>query len=108
MADKFLVVRWLLQHTGVLKDIAAIVAGWTDGLSLAGKLEIVYKIALALVPVIETFPVFKAQAVEITEAEAEEDLVKVQAIGIPLPIILTIIGPIVSTLINIIIQRRND
>lgn len=108
MADKFLVVRWLLQHTGVLKDIAALVAGWTDGLSLSGKLEIVYKVALALVPVIETYPVFKSQAVEITEAEAEQDLVEIQAIGIPLPVILTIIGPIVSTLINILIQRRQD
>lgn len=106
MADKFLVVRWLLSNTPVLKEIAQIVAGWSDSLTLTQKLEVVYLIAKALLPVIETFPLFQAQA--LSEEEGEEVLATAQAdYGIPVPLLVTVVVPIVSTLVQIMIARRN-
>lgn len=108
MADKFLIVKWLLQHTSVLKDLAGIVAKWNDTLSLTDKLDLVYQICKALLPVIETFPMFQAQGIsEFTEEEAQQDLATVQSLGIALPILLNVIAPIVTTLVNLIIARRN-
>lgn len=107
MTDKFLIVRWLLSNTGVLKEIAGIVSGWSDSLTVAQKLEVVYLIAKAVLPVIETFPLFQAQAMS---AEEQEDmLVTAQAdYGIPVPILLTVVAPIISTLVQIMIARRNQ
>ena len=108
MADKFLIVKWLLANTSVLKELAAIVAKWADSLSLAEKLDIVYQVCKALLPVIETFPLFQAQGIgEMTEEEAQRDLATVQSLGIALPILLNVIAPIVTTLVNLIIARRN-
>jgi hypothetical protein len=107
MADKFLVIRWLLGHTGVLKEIAAIVSGWANDLTLAAKLELVYKVIQALLPVIETFPTFQAKTAVITEAESDADLVEIQAVGVPVPLVITVIAPLVSALIQIILARRN-
>jgi hypothetical protein len=106
MVDKFLVVRWLLQNTSVLKQIAAIVSDWASDLPLAAKLELVYKVIQSLLPVIETFPVFQAKADAITEEEADADLVEIQAVGVPIPLVITVIAPIVSALIQIILARR--
>jgi hypothetical protein len=106
MADKLLVIRWLLGHTGVLKEIAAIVAGWANDLTLAAKLDLVYKVIQALLPVIETFPTFQAKTATVTEAEAEADLVEIQAVGVPVPLVLSVIAPLVSALIQIILARR--
>lgn len=108
MADKFLVVKWLLQHTGVLKDIAAIVAKWSDSASLSDKLEIIYLVSKALLPVIETFPMFQAQGIgDLTEEEAQKDLATVQSLGIALPLLLNVVAPLVTTLINVMLARRN-
>jgi|GEM_PF-7124652 len=107
MTDKFLIVRWLLSNTTVLKEIANIVAGWSDSLSLSQKLEIVYLIAKAVLPVIETFPLFQAQA--LSAEEQDEVMATAQAeYGIPIPILLTVVAPIVSTLIQVFIARRNQ
>jgi hypothetical protein len=106
MVDKFLVVRWLLQHTGVLKQIAAIVSGWANDLPLAAKLELVYKVVQSLLPVIETFPTFQAKTAVITEAEADADIVEIQAVGVPVPLVLSVIAPLVSALIQVILARR--
>lgn len=106
MTDKFLIVKWLLSNTSVLKEIAGIVSGWSDSLSLTQKLEVVYLIAKAVLPVIETFPLFQAQA--LSAEEQEEVLATAQAdYGIPIPILLTVVAPIVSTLIQVFIARRN-
>jgi hypothetical protein len=108
MTDKFLIVKWLLSNTPVLKEIAGIVAGWSDSLSLAQKLEVVYLIAKALLPVLETFPLFQAQAQAMSENEREQVLATAQAeVGIPIPILITVVAPIVSTLVQIFIARRN-
>lgn len=107
MTDKFLIVRWLLSNTTVLKEIANIVSGWSDSLSLAQKLEVVYLIAKAVLPVIETFPLFQAQA--LSAEEQDEVMATAQAeYGIPIPILLTVVAPIVSTLIQVFIARRNQ
>ncbi len=107
MTDKFLIVRWLLSNTGVLKEIASIVSGWSDSLTVSQKLEVVYLIAKAVLPVIETFPLFQAQAM--SAEEQEEMLVTAQAdYGIPVPILLTVVAPIISTLVQIMIARRNQ
>ena len=109
MTDKFLIVRWLLSNTGVLREIANIVSGWTDSLSLSQKLEIVYLIAKAVLPVIETFPLFQAQAQAMSVGEQEEVLATAQAeYGIPIPILISVVAPLVSTLVQIIIARRNN
>jgi hypothetical protein len=107
MTDKFLIVRWLLSNTTVLKEIANIVAGWSDSLSLSQKLEIVYLIAKAVLPVIETFPLFQAQA--LSAEEQDEVMATAQAeYEIPIPILLTVVAPIVSTLIQVFVARRNQ
>lgn len=109
MTDKFLIVRWLLSNTSVLKEIANIVSGWSDNLSLSQKLEVVYLIARAVLPVIETFPLFQAQAQAMSAEEQEEVLVTAQAdYGIPVPILVTVVAPLISTLVQIIIARRNQ
>jgi hypothetical protein len=109
LQDKFLVVRWLLQNTPVLREIAQIVSGWSDTLTLAQKLEIVYLIARAVLPVIETFPLFKAQAQAMSVEEQEEAVATVQAdYGIPVPLLITIVAPLISTLAQIIIARRRE
>lgn len=105
MVDKFVVVRWLLQNVSVLREISAIVAKWTDAATLAEKLEIVYQVAKALLPIIESFPLFQAQATAITEQEAEEDLAKIQSLGIALPILLNVVAPIVTALIRVLTTR---
>ncbi len=106
MNDKFAVVRWLLSNTTVLREIGQIVAGWSDTLTLSQKLEIVYLIAKAVLPVIETFPLFQVQA--LSEKEQEEVLATAQAeYGIPIPILISVIVPVVSSLIQVMINRRN-
>lgn len=106
MTDKFAIIRWLLGNTQVLREIGQIVAGWSDSLSLTQKLEIVYLIAKALLPVIETFPLFQVKA--LSEQEQEEVLATAQAeYGIPIPLLITVVCPIVSTLVQIMIARRN-
>jgi hypothetical protein len=108
MTDKFLIVRWLLSNTTVLKEIAGIVAGWSDSLSLSQKLEVIYLIAKAVLPVIESFPLFQAQAQAMSVEEQEEVLVTAQAeYGIPIPILISVVAPLVSTLVQIVIARRN-
>jgi hypothetical protein len=108
MVDKLLVVRWLLGHVKVLKEIAGIVAGWTDAASLSAKLEIIHKVAQALLPVIESFPLFRAQAVPVTAEEADEDLRTVEAMAIPIPVLVNIIVPIVVALLRLMFARRDD
>jgi hypothetical protein len=106
MVDKFAVIRWLLGNTQVLREIAQIVSGWTDNLTLSQKLEVVYLIAKAVLPVIETFPLFNVQA--LSESEQEEVLATAQAeYGIPVPILISVIAPVISTLIQVMINRRN-
>jgi hypothetical protein len=106
VTDKFLIVKWLLSNTPVLREIAGIVSGWSDALSLSQKLEIIYLISKAVLPVIESFPLFQAQA--LSAEEEEQVLVTAQAeYGIPIPILLTVVAPIVSALIQVIIARRN-
>jgi hypothetical protein len=104
MVDKFVVVRWLLQNVSVLREISAIVAKWAEA-TLSEKLEIVYLVAKSLLPVIETFPLFQAQAQAITEEEAQEDLAKIQSLGIALPILLNVVAPIVTSLIRVLVSR---
>jgi hypothetical protein len=104
MVDKFVVVRWLLQNVSVLREVSAIVAKWAEA-NLAEKLEIVYLVAKALLPIIETFPLFQAQAQAITEEEAQEDLAKIQSLGIALPILLNVVAPIVTSLIRVLVSR---
>jgi hypothetical protein len=104
MVDKFVVVRWLLQNVSVLREISAIVAKWAEA-TLSEKLEIVYLVAKALLPVIETFPLFQASAQAITEEEAQEDLAKIQSLGIALPILLNVVAPIVTSLIRVLVSR---
>lgn len=108
MVDKFIVIRWLLSHVQVLREISAIVAGWTDADTLSQKLEIVYKVAQALLPVIETFPLFQAQALPVTPEEAEEDLKTVEAMMIPVPILINVIAPIVVSLVRLLMSRDKE
>lgn len=108
MVDKFVVVRWLLSHVQVLREISGIVAGWSDAATLSAKLEIVYKVAQALLPVIETFPLFQAQALPVTPEEAEEELKTVEAMAIPIPILINVIAPIVVSLVRLLMSRRED
>lgn len=106
MSDKFAILRWLLSNSTVLREIGQIVAGWTDSLTLAQKLEIVYLIAKAVLPVIESFPLFQVQA--LSEQEQEEVLATAQAeYGIPIPILISVVIPVVSTVIQVMINRRN-
>jgi hypothetical protein len=108
MIDKFVVIRWLLSHVQVLREISGIVAGWADAESLSAKLEIVYKVAQALLPVIETFPLFQAQALPISPEEAEEELKTVEALAIPIPILINVIAPIVVSLVRLLLSRRDE
>ena len=108
MIDKFVVIRWLLSHVQVLREISGIVAGWADAESLSAKLEIVYKVAQALLPVIETFPLFQAQALPISPEEAEEELKTVEALAIPIPILINVIAPIVVSLVRLLLSRKDD
>ena len=108
MVDKFIVVRWLLSHVQVLREISAIVAGWADAETLSAKLEIVYKVAQTLLPVIETFPLFQAQALPVTPEEAEEELKTVEAMMIPIPILINVIAPIVVSLVRLIMSRDEE
>jgi hypothetical protein len=109
MTDKFLIVRWLLSNTSVLKEIASIVSGWSDSLSLSQKLEVVYLICRAVLPVIETFPLFQAQAQAMSVEEQEEVMATAQAeYGIPIPILIAVVAPIVSTLVQVIVAKRNQ
>jgi hypothetical protein len=108
MIYKFVVVRWLLSHASVLREIAAIVANWSDALALGQKLEIVYKVAQALLPVIESFPLFKAQALPLTPEEADEELRQVEAMAIPIPILINVIAPIVVALIRMLLSRDDE
>lgn len=108
MIDKFVVVRWLLSHVQVLREISGIVAGWSDAATLSAKLEIVYKVAQALLPVIETFPLFQAQALPVTPEEAEEELRQVEALAIPIPILINVIAPIVVSLVRLLLSRQDD
>lgn len=108
MIDKFVVVRWLLSHVQVLREISGIVAGWSDAATLSAKLEIVYKVAQALLPVIETFPLFQAQALPVTPEEAEEELRQVEALAIPIPILINVIAPIVVSLVRLLLSRKDD
>jgi len=108
MVDKFIVVRWLLSHVQVLREISSIVAGWTDAATLAAKLEIVHKVAQALLPVIESFPLFQAQALPVSPEEAEEELRQVEALAIPIPILINVIAPIVVSLVRLLLSRRDD
>jgi hypothetical protein len=106
MIDKFAILKWLLSNSTVLREIGHIVSGWSDTLTLAQKLEIVYLIAKAVLPVIETFPLLQAQA--LSESEQEEVVATAQAeYGIPVPILLSVVAPIVSALIQVMINRRN-
>jgi hypothetical protein len=108
VVDKFVVIRWLLGHVQVLREISGIVAKWSDGDTLSHKLEIVYKVAQALLPVIETFPLFQAQALPMTPEEAEEDLKTVEAMAIPIPILINVIAPIVVSLVRLLLARRDE
>lgn len=108
MIDKFIVVRWLLNHVSVLREIAAIVAGWSDAAGLSEKLEIVYRVAQTLLPVIESFPLFQAQALPVTSEEADEELKTVEAMGLPIPILINVIAPIVVSLIRILMTRDEE
>ena len=85
MVDKLVVIRWLLNNVSVLREISAIASGWSDSASLSQKLEVVYKVAQALLPVIESFPLFQAQALPVTQEEADEELRTVEAMGLPSP-----------------------
>lgn len=107
MVDKYLIVKWLLQHVGVLREISAIVAQWGDVTTLAERLEIVYAVAKALLPVIDSFPLFQAQA--ISEEDGEQLMVTAQAAAaIPIPVIISVVVPIVSALIQLIARRRDE
>lgn len=107
MVDKYLIVKWLLQHVGVLREISAIVARWGEVTTLAERLEIVYAVAKALLPVIDSFPLFQAQA--ISEEDGEQLMVTAQAAAaIPIPVIISVVVPIVSALIQLIARRRDE
>ena len=108
MIDKFIVVRWLLSHVSVLKEIAGIVSVWSDAAGLSEKLEIVYRVAQALLPVVESFPLFQAQALPVTQEEADEELRTVEAMGLPIPILINVIAPIVVSLIRILMTRDEE
>ena len=108
MIDKFVVIRWLLSHVQVLREISGIVAGWSNAESLSAKLEIVYKVAQALLPVIETFPLFQAQALPISPEEAVEELKTVEALAIPIPILINVIAPIVVSLVRLLLSRDEE
>lgn len=104
MIDKYLVVKWLLANVGVLREISAIVAQWSEADTLAERLEIVYAVAKALLPVIDSFPLLTSQS--ISEEDGEQILVTAQAAaGIPLPVLIQVVVPIVTALIQLIRSR---
>ena len=75
--------------------------------TLAERLEIVYAVAKALLPVIDSFPLFQAQA--ISEEDGEQLMVTAQAAAaIPIPVIISVVVPIVSALIQLIARRRDE
>jgi len=108
MVDKFVVIRWLLSHVQVLREISAIVAGWDAADSLSAKLEIVYKVAQAMLPVIETFPLFQSQALPVSPEDAEEELKTVEALAIPIPILINVIAPIVVSLVRLLLSKDDE
>ncbi len=108
MVDKLVVIRWLLGHVQVLRKISEIVSRWGEGESLGHKLEIVYEVAQALLPIIETFPLFQAQALPVTAEEAEEELKTVEAMAIPIPILINVIAPIVVSLVRLLLAKDDE
>ena len=108
MIDKFVVIRWLLSHTQVLRSLSEIVAQWTSGLSLAEKLDIIYKVAQALLPIIESFPLFQASALPITAEDEEEQLAYAQSLGIAPLILVNVLAPIVVNLIRSLLSPDDE
>ena len=108
MIDKVIVIRWLLSHTGVLRQLSDIVGQWGDKDTLSHKLEIVYRVAQALLPVVETFPMFRAQSATVTAEEAEDDLDQVEAMGIGIPLVLHVIAPLVISVLRMIMERDRE
>ena len=106
MIDKLTVIRWLLSHTPVLREISEIVAGWSSELTLSQKLEIVYKVASALLPIIESFPLFKAQALPGGPEDEEEQIAYAQSIGVPPVILINVIVPIVVNLLRFLLSEK--
>lgn len=108
MIDKFVVIRWLLANTVVLRELSDIVADWATKTSLAERLEIVYLAAKAIVPIIETFPLFQSQALPVTLEEQEEQLVYAQSLGIAVPLLVNVIAPLVVTFIRYLISSEEE
>jgi len=106
MADKYLIVKWLISNTGVLRQISDIVSTWSDSLTLAAKLEIVYRIAQAILPIIESYPLFRANSVE--PEEVDNEIATAQSFGIAPVLLLNVIVPIVAALIKAALTREND
>jgi len=106
MLDKLTVIRWLLSHTAVLKQVADIVAKWSADATLSQKLEIVYLVAQAILPIVETFPLFRAQALPATPGDEEEQLVYAQSIGIPPVLLVNVIVPIVVNLLRFLLSEK--
>ena len=108
MLDKFVVIRWLLSHTQVLRKLSEIVTQWTSELSLAEKLDIVYRVAQALLPIIESFPLFQAQALPLSPEDEEEQLAYAQSLGISPLILVNVIAPIVVSLIRSLLSSEDE
>ena len=107
MIDKFAILKWLMNNSAVLREIAKIVAGWSDALTLAQKLEVIYLISKAVLPVVETFPLWEAKS--LSNDEQDEVIATAQAeYGIPIPVLLSVVAPIVAALIQVIGVRRHN
>ena len=108
MIDKLTVIRWLLSHTSVLREISAIVSDWTGDLSLAKKLEIVYRVASALIPIIESFPLFQSQSIPGVPEDEEDQIVYAQSLGIAPVILVNVIVPIVVNLLRSLLSPEKE
>lgn len=108
MIDKLTVIRWLLSNTSVLREISEIVGKWESGLPLSGKLEIVYQVARALLPIIESFPLFQAQALPAEIGEEEDQIAYAQSLGIAPIILVNVIVPIVVNLLRSLLSPEEE
>jgi hypothetical protein len=109
MIDRYLIVRWLVGNADVLRKIAKAVERWSDTSTLTERLEVVFEIIRALLPIIDSFPFFQSKALPITEEEGEELLASAHSqVGIPIPVLVSVVVPVVSLVLQIITFRRQE
>ena len=105
------VVRWLLANNGVLLEISKIMQGWSSSLSSAAKLEIVYKIGLAIIPAVESFPVVASASASDEAGEESETKVMCQQlsmVGIDWATFQDVLLPLIIAILKVLIANKHE